>query len=419
MTRLFNFWRIPFRSGTRLGDLKVLPVLPCLLTMALSGCENELEDVQDGRVATLELEATYVATLELDATYPEPFSYLSGVRELADGRILAADPMSQVLLRLNLDAGTADTIGRHGKGPQEYEGPDQVFPLPGDSTLLVDLGNGRLIVVDPEGRFVEWTPMTTATDDGLGRTVHPNFADAAGNLYDGGPYSPEGPPDTTALHKIVRATGEETRIAAAWHTAYVRPQRGAKRPMLRPHDDWAVGSDGRVAVIRANGYSVDWYFPDGRVVKGPTNEAEAYPMGLPEKEAALEHANANGISSFAQYSEAGMQNLRMSRGFPAGTFPGIDGLAWPENLPVFHVGETLVSPRGEAWVHRMMPAGGPGRIEVFDERAIRVGLIELPPQSKVIGFAAGGEPGSEVYVARTDDVGLIWLERFRIRRAGE
>ncbi len=63
----------------------------------------------------------------------------------------------------------------------------------------------------------------------------------------------------------------------------------------------------------------------------------------------------------------------------------------------------------------MMPAGGPGRIEVFDERAIRVGFIELPPQSKVIGFAAGGEPGSEVYLARTDDVGLIWLERFHCR----
>ncbi len=189
--------------------------------------------------------------------------------------------------------------------------------------------------------------------------------------------------------------------------------------MFVPYDDWAVGSDGRVAVIRANGYSVDWYFPDGRVVQGPTNEAEAFPMGLPEKEAALEHANANGIHSYAEYSEEGTQNLRMSRGFPAGAFPGIDGLAWPENLPVFRVGETLVSPRGEVWVHRMMPAGGPGRIEVFDEQGIRVGFIELLPRSRVIGFGEGTDAGSIAYLARTDDVGLIWLERYRIRRAGE
>ncbi len=409
MTRLLNSWGIPFRSGIMSGNLKTLFALPCFLTMALGGCENELEDVQDGRVATL----------ELDATYPEPFSYLSGVRELTDGRILAADPISQVLLRIDLETGAVDTLGRQGPGPNEYDEPDRVFPLPGDSTLLVDLGNGRLIVIDPEGRFVDWTPMTTATEDGRGRTVHPNFVDAAGNLYDGGPYSPEGPPDTTALHKIVRATGEETRVAATWRTAYVRRQPGAKRPMLRPYDDWAVGSDGRVAVIRANGYSVDWYFPDGRVVQGPTNEAEAFPMGLPEKEAALEHANANGIYSYAEYSEEGMQNLRMSRGFPAGAFPGIDGLAWPENLPVFRVGETLVSPRGEVWVHRMTPAGGPGRIEVFDEQAIRVGFIELLPRSRVIGFGEGTDAGPIAYLARTDDVGLIWLERDRVLRAGE
>ncbi len=173
MTRLLNSWGIPFRSGIMSGDLKVLLVLPCLLTTALGGCENELEDVQDGRVATL----------ELDATYPEPFSYLSGVRELTDGRILAADPMSQVLLRIDLETGAVDTLGRHGKGPQEYEGPDQVFPLPGDSTLLVDLGNGRLTVIDPEGTFANWTPMSSPTDDGRLRTVHPRFVDAAGNLY--------------------------------------------------------------------------------------------------------------------------------------------------------------------------------------------------------------------------------------------
>jgi hypothetical protein len=166
--------------------------------MALGGCENELEDVQDGRVATL----------ELDATYPEPFSYLSGVRELAGGKILAADPTSQVLLRLDLDAGTADTLGRHGPGPQEYDGPDQVFPLPGDSTLLVDLGNGRLIVIDPQGTFVSWTPMARPRDDGRLRIVQPRFVDAAGNLYTNAPYFQASAPDTTAIRRIDRANWE-------------------------------------------------------------------------------------------------------------------------------------------------------------------------------------------------------------------
>ena len=72
--------------------------------------------------------------------------------------------------------------------------------------------------------------------------------------------------------------------------------------------------------------------------------------------------------------------------------------------------------RKQQWRKRAVgsPAAEPGRIEVFDERAIRVGFIELAPGSKVIGFGARVDAGSIAYVARTDDVGLIWLERYRV-----
>ena len=97
--------------------------------------------------------------------------------------------------------------------------------------------------------------------------------------------------------------------------------------------------------------------------------------------------------------------------------PDVDDFAWPETLPVLKGGRTLISPQGEAWVERMMPAGGPGRIEVFDDQGICVGFVELPPQAKVIGFGARAEAASTAYLARTDDVGLIWLERYRVLRA--
>ena len=41
------------------------------------------------------------------------------------------------------------------------------------------------------------------------------------------------------------------------------------RPRMVPNDDWAVGGDGRMAVVRANGYYVEWLMPDGTVVTGP------------------------------------------------------------------------------------------------------------------------------------------------------
>jgi hypothetical protein len=218
MARPLGLYGIPSNRRFSPGGLKILLLLPGLLTMASCGSNGETES-GDGRLATL----------ELDATHHEPFSYLSGVRELSDGTILAADPVSQVLLRLDLKAGTADTGGWQGPGPQEYEGPDHVFPLPGDSTLLVDLGNGRLTLIDPEGTFVASTPMTTATEERWGRTIHPSFVDAAGNLYDNGFYSPEAPQDTFSYRRIDRATWEEIEVATGWHTAFARPEPGANR----------------------------------------------------------------------------------------------------------------------------------------------------------------------------------------------
>ncbi len=95
---------------------------------------------------------------------------------------------------------------------------------------------------------------------------------------------------------------------------------------------------------------------------------------------------------------------------------GIDGFDWPETLPLCKAGATRVSPRGELWVQRYMPAAHPGRVDVFDDKGILVGYTELPPASWMLGFCSACEPESKVYLARTDDVGLIWLERYQVMR---
>ena len=55
--------------------IKIIAGVSCLMsTLAMVSCGGERET---------ESGDPYLATLELDATYPEPFSYLSRVRELA------------------------------------------------------------------------------------------------------------------------------------------------------------------------------------------------------------------------------------------------------------------------------------------------------------------------------------------------
>jgi len=384
-----------------------LALLHVLVLMIAASCGQEAPDRFGNR---------RIATLQLETTFPHPFNYLSGVRELSNGKVVAADPVSQVLLRLDLETGTADTLGRQGTGPNEYNGPDRVFPLPGDFTLLVDLGNARLTVIDPNGLSAHSTPMTTAMRKTSGRTIQPMFVDGAGNLYDGGYYSPEAPQDTFSLRRIDRATLEETEVAAAWHAPFAKPGPGTKQPMLVLYDDWAVGGDGRIAVVRAHGYSVDWCLPDGRVVHGPPNQVETYPLGSAEKEAELEHAAAATVTTVLTVDDDGVKSMQVARGMTRGTMPSVDDFAWPETLPVFRGEATLVSPHYEVWIHRMMPAGVLGRIEVFDDQGVRLGFIEIPARSTVIGFSPSGEPGSIVYVTRTDDMGLVWLERYQVLR---
>jgi hypothetical protein len=45
-----------------------------------------------------------------NATFPEAFSLIQGVRELADGRVMLADPLGQALVVADLGTGRADTL---------------------------------------------------------------------------------------------------------------------------------------------------------------------------------------------------------------------------------------------------------------------------------------------------------------------
>ena len=161
---------------------------------------------------------------EADAVFPEAFSMISSLRELADGRVMIADPLGQALVIVDCADGVADTIGGVGGGPGEYRQPDGVFPLPGDSTLLVDLGNGRLTVIGPDLTFGATTPIAQGEprpDAGPGggggmMIVLPRATDSRGGVYFqamGGFRPGGGPPDSAAVLRWDRGTGAMDTVA--------------------------------------------------------------------------------------------------------------------------------------------------------------------------------------------------------------
>jgi hypothetical protein len=364
-----------------------------------------------------------VASLDLEASYPEPFSFLSSVRERADGKVMVADPLSQVVLELDLAAGTADTLGRVGDGPQEYRQPDQVFPLPGDSTLLVDIGKVQLTVIDPDGTFHTGMKMASTTEGGGFQVIMPRFVDDGGRLYFTGTVRMgEGPEDSTQVARYDRDTGTVDTMGWTWRPAPKVTRSGdnvsSMSTQMAGRDDWAVGPNGEFAIVRANDYSVEWRFPDGRMVKGPPNSVETPRITDDDKYAFLDRRSSAGLMMMVSASSEGAMDMSMSRGGAGmmGDEPNLLDYEWADRFPPFRPDRARVSPRDELWVERWLPDGRPPQVNVFDREGVMKGTIDLPEGREVVGFGTTADGAPAVYLVRTDEFDLKWLERYRVVR---
>lgn len=368
------------------------------------------------------------ASLELEASYPEPFSFLNSVRELSAGTVMAADPLSQVLLRVDMVAGTADTIGAVGGGPEEYEQPDQVYPLPNDSTLLVDLGKASLTVIGPEGTFHEGMSMARPDANGRLNVLFPRVLDEQGRIYfsgrQGGRMGQEGAPDSVPIIRYDRTTERSDTVAMAWAPELQISRSGGNvrvmPRMMQGRDDWAVGTDGRVAVIHLNEYAVEWFNPDGSAVVGPPTPFESRSISEEDKVAELEgRFSGGGLSMMMTTGSGGGGQVSMSRGgFSGGEGPAVSDFEWAETFPPFRSDRARVSASGEVWVEQWLPADMDPRMDVFDSQGVRVGYVDMPLSSQLLGFGTTADGQEAAYIVRTDELGLMWLERYRVLRNG-
>lgn len=354
--------------------------------------------------------------LTKDAEFPEGFGLLSSVRELPDGRVMVADPLGQILAILNMDSGEMEMLGREGPGPDEYRQPDAVHALPGDSTLLVDLGNGRLTVMDSQGVFGKTMPIVVSqpgrSGPGAFQMMLPRTVDAQGRIYFtlGGGF---GGADSTSIGRYNRATQTIDTVARVkprevQRTGDAQNIRIRQLPMS-PQDDWAVGPDGTIVLVRSDGYYIQVIHPDGRVSTGPTVQPRLIRPGNEEKLAWLEAGRNSGMRISVEAGPGGQRSISMSRGGGGGGGPDIGAFEWPSRMPAFRAGATMVDPQGVIWVARTTRAGDESLYDIFDGEGDKIGEVTFSPNSTIIGFGDG-----TAYVVRTDEFGLQWLERYRI-----
>ena len=361
--------------------------------------------VVHGRLAAQTVERIRLANPT--AEFPEPFSSIAGMRELSDGRVVVSDRLEKAVRILDFGSGSLREVGRVGSGPGEYQMPGTLLPLAADSTLLVDFGNLRVIVIGPDGRIHGSTSMQHET----GRFINPQGSDAEGRIYfdDLGSYSgpPDVLPDSAAILRwdlvadrfdtVGFMPRPEVRMMSAGGGGG-RYGVGRMNP-LEARDAWSVAPDGSLAIARSDPFHVEWRMPDGRAARGPEVTYEPVPVTDEDKE---EFANRSTMGGM--YTSGGEGGGSRYIRLPS---PDAYEMVWPEVKPPFTRDGVRVTPEGEMWVRRYVTHGAPQVHDVFDGAGRRIKQVELPAGRRLVGFGDG-----VLYLVRVDEDDLQWVEQY-------
>lgn len=317
-------------------------------------------------------------------TVSEPFTTIAGFRELRNGAVLVSDLREQRVALVQPGGRGLRVVGRAGSGPGEYRTPTLLLPLPGDSTLLLDRDAGRYLVLDPAGGPVITTTFPPEAQHGaqfLGGT------DREGHLYFTMSWlgEPDGP-STVAIRRWPRS-GTRVDSVGFIHVPNPRPEaiparNGTPAMIVRrpgayaPSDAWAVAPSGRVAMLRAVPYRLDWRETDGRITQGAA----------------------------VTYRPVSVTDADRKQFEPKGP-PFVN--TYPAVKPPF-TQDVVIDPQDRVWVRRYGAMGAKERTwDVFGARGEHLGTHVLPANKRLLAITA-----RFAYVIRVDDDDLQWLEAY-------
>lgn len=338
-----------------------------------------------------------------DAVLAEPFSQVRGVRELADGRVLVTDWIEERLVVIDPGFARVTPLGRTGAGPQEYRLPAALWPMAGDSTLLSDVGNGRFLVVTPQGRFARVIPTERP---GLGST---SGVDAQGRLYFAMPAWARGPSrlpeDSLEVFRYDPRTDRTERLAVVKGMT-PRANRGPRLtpgfPMvaLAGQDAWRVLPSGDLLVVRTGDYRVERIGAAG-TSSGPSHQYQPEPVRPADRTDFVRDFMARSPTS-GRGPDGGMGHSPVAS--EAEIAQMVETNEFAATLPPFE--RALLAPDGELWVQRGRHAGAPTVWDRFDTGGRRIGQVRTAANQLVVAIGR-----RHLYVSATDADGLQNLER--------
>jgi hypothetical protein len=410
------------------------------------------------------------------ATSTEPLAAVSQVRALPGGRVIVHDNAGRRVLLFDSTFKSftviADSTSATGMAYGSRIGG--LIEFRGDSTLFVDPQSISMLVIDPNGKIVRTMaaplpnevqaliggPNGTPSFDPLGRLVYRAQFRLAMNSSrapaSGIPQLPTFPEssfvvrvdlksrkvDTAATFRIPKIMMNITRDENTGNvqvTSTVNPVPWT--------DDWAMLSDGTVAVVRGQDYRVDLVSPEGKKTAGQklpfdwqrlTDEDKTKIIDsarvVVEKQRATmmaQMAGASGADTKASSADSGKTSTRqrpqaegggmqITMSGPGGggrgmniSMPPINFVTlseMPDYRPVFRQGSARGDADGNLWIRTSKMVNGGAVYDVINNKGELKDRVLVPPGRVIAGFG----PGGVVYMGVVDGT-ITHLERARVK----
>ncbi len=427
------------------------------------------------------------------AVAKEPLGAVSTVRHLPNGGVLVNDIIGRRVVMFDSSLATSTLIADTTSATASAYGvrPGGLIAYRGDSTLFIDPASLSMLLIDPNGKIARVMSAPRAGDVGFlvgGPFGNPGF-DSQGRLVYRAPPQfrfagrpPSGnrlpdfpsPPDSAALVRFDLAT-RKLDTATFFKTPKInmnvtRSAEGQVRVNssvnpLPQGDDWAILSDGTIALVRTKDYHVDWLSPQGALTSSPkipfqwerlTDEAKV--ALVDSARTAIQRARESG--QFAAAGGPGAVRVdadgaiegggRRRGGGSATTEPapnpqpqpgtmtvttggnttvttvgpgGAGGLGaqlgnitmvspseLPDYKPAFAPGSTRADTDGNLWIRTSQNVDGIPVYNVINRKGELIDRVQLPKNRVLVGFG----PGGIVYLAVREGV-TAHLEKARVR----
>jgi hypothetical protein len=324
-----------------------------------------------------------------------------------------------------------------GTTKHNYQREAVIIPVAGDSSVMIDNQTGALVMIDPQGNFgrVFALPKSADAEAVMISTVYGGAAiDPQGRLVHTGRWGPLATPNpgcsdtkpaiTADSVPLVRANFESrsvdtvarVRISMIAAELVPAPNRGPNCWAWRPRadvlplhgDQWAVLSDGTIAIVREQDYHIDWIAPNGSMTSTPKMPFDWRAITAEEKQRMFDSVTkiVDSITALRPIPPNAPAGFRFPRR------PVVPPAEIPDYYPPIRLGSMKVDFDGNLWIPPSTSRDARGGLlyDVVNRRGEVIERVQLPAGRAIASFVPGGR-----VVLRASEGNRVVVELAKVR----